>query len=204
MQLREADGRGGLQTFSQDVLKLDISGPNEEHFSIVDVPGIFRVATEGVTTDSDKRMVRSMVEGYMSNPRCVILAVIPANVDVATQEILTLAKQHDPKGRRTIGVLTKPDLVDQGAEKAVMDLVNGSKHKLNLGWSIVRNLAQNQLLTHASERANLEEDFFRSTDPWKLLHKDRVGVASLKHRLAEVLASLIRDEFPKVMIRIQR
>ncbi|WPH01631.1 Hypothetical protein R9X50_00448100 [Acrodontium crateriforme] len=204
MKLKNSDGEGGSETFSQNVLKLDVSGPDQEHFSIVDVPGIFRVATEGITTDADKDMVREMVQSYMRNQRSVMLAVIPANVDVATQEILTLAKEHDPDGRRTIGVLTKPDLVDQGAEQGVMDLVNGLKHKLRLGWSIVRNLSQNQLQSQAAQRAALEEKFFANTEPWNRLHRDRVGILSLKSRLAEILASLIRHEFPKVKLEINK
>jgi hypothetical protein len=51
-----------------------------------------------------------MVKRYMDNPRSIMLAVVPANVDLATQEILELARESDPHGDRTLGVLTKPDL----------------------------------------------------------------------------------------------
>jgi hypothetical protein len=74
------------------------------------LPGIFKNVTPGVTTKDDMELVRSMVLGYMENPRSVMLTVIPANVDVATQEILQLAADVDPEGKRTLGVLTKPDL----------------------------------------------------------------------------------------------
>lgn len=112
-------------TFSDDVLKIEICGPKQQHLSVIDVPGIFRNTTEGMTTDSDIEVVRNMVNYYMNNPRSVILAVVPANVDVATQEILKLAQKCDTKGERTLGVLTKPDLVDRGAENRVVDLVEG-------------------------------------------------------------------------------
>ena len=79
-----------------------------------------------------------MVQRYMENPRSVILAVIPANIDIATQEILTMAEGADDDGHRTLGVLTKADLVDSGAEEPVMDLIEGKRHKLALGWCIVR------------------------------------------------------------------
>ena len=59
----------------------------------------------------------------MRNPRSVILAVIPANVDIATQEILEMAEELDVKGERTLGVLTKPDLVDKGAEPPVIAII---------------------------------------------------------------------------------
>ena len=112
-------------TFSDDVLKIEICSPRQHHLSVIDVPGIFRNTMEGITTDSDIEVVRNMVNRYMKNPRSVILAVIPANVDVATQEILKMAQKCDSKGERTLGVLTKPDLVDRGAEHRVVDLMKG-------------------------------------------------------------------------------
>lgn len=114
-------------TFSDDVLKIEICGPKQQHLSVIDVPGIFRNTTEGMTTDSDIEIVRNMVNQYMRNPRSIILAVIPANVDIATQEILKMAEKCDKKGARTLGVLTKPDLVDKGAENRIVDLVEGMR-----------------------------------------------------------------------------
>lgn len=69
----------------------------------------------------------------MRNPRSVILAVVPANVDIATQEILEMAEELHIRGERTLGVLTKPDLVDKGAEPAVVAIIEGRSHALNLG-----------------------------------------------------------------------
>ncbi len=126
MGLTESDASDhGADTFFDDVLKIEICGPNQQHLSVIDVPGIFRNPTEGVTTDADIDVVRNMVNHYMKNPRSIILAVVPANVDIATQEILKMAGKFDREGQRTLGVLTKPDLVDRGAENRVVDLVEG-------------------------------------------------------------------------------
>ncbi len=76
-----SDESGVKSTFSDDVLRLEISGPNEDHLSVIDVPGIFKRTTSGVTTKSDMEMVEGMVHNYMKNPRCVMLAVVPANVN---------------------------------------------------------------------------------------------------------------------------
>ena len=189
---------GSNGTFSEDVLKLEISGPTQEHLSVVDVPGIFRKTTEGVTTTADKNMVQAMVRNYMENPRSVMLTVIPANVDIATQEILTMAEEVDPNGRRTLGVLTKPDLVDKGAEVSVLELIQGKKHKLNLGWCLVRNPGQQQLLDKDMNRNEIEKAFFNKVVPWSSLDKERVGISALRMRLQEILADHIRREFPKV------
>lgn len=185
------------KTFSDDVLKIEICGPDQEHLSVIDVPGIFKKTTEGLTTKSDIRMVRKMVSTYMENPRAVILAVIPANVDIATQEILEMAAECDTEGERTLGVLTKPDLVDAGGEQHVLDLIEGKSHKLNLGWCIVRNRGQRELLESSSNRHAVERYFFMNQNPWAKVEKDRVGVEALRRRLTEILAAIVRREFGK-------
>lgn len=185
------------ETFSENVLRLEISGPDEDHLSVIDVPGIFKNTTPGVTTKSDIEMVRRMVKGYMQNPRSVTLTVVPANVDIATQEIIEMAKEEDPEGQRTLGVLTKPDLVDKGAEQAVVDLINGMKQGYTVQWSVVRNPGQKDLQSQSTDR-QLEDNFFRDTTPWNTIEKDRVGIEGLRTRLQEVITDHTRREFPKV------
>lgn len=197
MGLKEKDPDNSA-TFSEDILKVEVCGPECQHFSVIDVPGIFQAATMGVTTLDDVAMVKSMVRKHMDNPRSVMLVVIPANVDTATQEILTMAAETDPEGHRTLGVLTKPDLVDPGAEADVIKLVQGERHPLKLGWCMVRNLGQKQLSDMSINRSAIETAFFRDNAPWTKLDKDRVGVDALRSRLQEVLASNIRREFSKV------
>ena len=194
----QSDLSGPQRTFSDDVLRLEVCGPMQEHLSIIDVPGIFKKTTQGVTTKSDMDMVRGMVHTYMQNPRSVMLVVIPANVDIATQEILEMAEEVDPDGLRTLGVLTKPDLVDKGAELAVVDLIEGNKHKLSLGWHMVRNPGQLQISDPSTDRHSIEEAFFKRVDPWNTLEKDRVGIQALRTRLQGILADHTRREFPKV------
>jgi hypothetical protein len=185
-------------TFSNDVLRLEISGPEQEHLSVIDVPGIFKSTTEGVTTKADIQLMRNMVKGYMDNPQSVMLAVVPASVDLATQEILELAAEADVHGDRTLGMLTKPDLVDRGAESGVVDLVEGRARQMKLGWHIIRNLGQKDLQDMSMDRGDLEAAFFRSLTPWSSIEKEKVGIDSLRLRIKEVLSSLVKKEFPKV------
>ena len=189
-------GKGPI--FSRDVLRLEICGPFQEHLSVVDVPGIFKNVTPGVTTKEDIALVRNMVLGYMDNPRSVMLTVIPANVDVATQEIPQIAADVDPDGGRTLGVLTKPDLVDEGAEPRVIDLLEGRTHPLRLGWNIVRNPGQKEMSNPSLDRQRNEINFFNTEHLWNKVAKERVGIESLRHRLQDILSQLVRQEFPKV------
>lgn len=184
--------------FSEDVLRLEIRGPDEDHLSVIDVPGIFRNTTGGSVTEADMSMVLDMVCEYMKNSRSAILMVIPANVDMATQEIETLAKKYDRGQRRTLGVLTKPDLVDPGAESAIIDLVEDQSRAMHLGWHLLRNPGQKQLGDNSFERDTAETTFFRENLPWSSIDKDKVGIHSLRRRLREVLSDLVRREFPRV------
>ena len=88
---RHGDSTKPKKTFSKDVLKIVISGPDRENLSIFDIPGIFRNLTAGKTTESDIELVKGMVKSYIKDERTIILAVVPANVDIATQEILTVS-----------------------------------------------------------------------------------------------------------------
>lgn len=193
----------GQMTFSNDVLKIELCGPHRENLSIIDIPGIFRTPTPGVTTEADMLLVESMVRDYIRDERTVILAVLPAPTDIATQSILTMAKEADPDGLRTLGVLTKPDLVDKGAEQNVIGLVLGRHHPLRLGYCIVRNRGQAELSTGSSKRSAVESDFFNQV-PWSTLDKDRVGVSALKERLQELLVEITRREFPKLKSQIDQ
>ena len=107
-------------TFSEHLLSIELCGPDKQNLSIIDIPGIFRTPTEGVTTEDDMALVRRIMNRHIRDERTIILAVIPSNTDIATQEILSIAKEVDPNGHRTLGVLTKPDLIDEGGEENVL------------------------------------------------------------------------------------
>lgn len=109
-----------------------------------------------------------------------------------------MAEEVDPDGYRTLRVLTKPDLVDEGAESPVVDLIKGQRHKRTLGWCMVRNPGQKQLENSSVNRGEIEKAFFRDSAPWNTLEKNRVGIASLRLRLQEILDSNIRCKFPKM------
>ena len=190
----------GKKTFSEDVMKIEIDGPTEQHLSVIDIPGIFKKTAPGITTIADIEMIRNMNLSFMSNERSVILAVIPANVDIATQEILEMAATCDSAGNRTLGVFTKPDLIDKGAEGSVLNILQGTTHNLNLGWCIVRNPGQKDLDNPAHDRQSMEKLFFQTQDPWKKVDKEKAGVEALKLRLVDVLGEMVTREFPAVSV----
>ncbi|KAI9803497.1 MAG: hypothetical protein M1825_001840 [Sarcosagium campestre] len=137
-------------------------------------------------------------------PLTGVRAVVPANVDIATQEIIQMAEDADPHGQRTLGVLTKPDLVDKGAEDKVLELVTNTKGKgrFELGYTIVCNRSQSDLSITFDERNTKEVAFF-TRDPWSSIPKERAGIKALKYRLNNLLVDVTRRSFQGVAVDIR-
>ncbi|PKS07314.1 hypothetical protein jhhlp_005916 [Lomentospora prolificans] len=177
--------------FTDDVLKIEICSPEEDYLTIIDVPGIFR-NPQGITTRNDMAMVRKMVENYVKDRRTIILAVLPSNVDIATQEILSLAEDYDPKGERTLGVLTKPDTITERSGKNVIcNLVLGKKKPLTLGYYVVRNRGADE----DTSISLAQRELMFNEAPWNTLPKERVGISALKSQLTQLLSEITKREY---------
>ncbi|KAJ4414653.1 hypothetical protein N0V85_003047 [Neurospora sp. IMI 360204] len=200
MKIKTDKNPEGEKTFSRDILKIEKCGPTEDYLTVIDVPGIFRLTSKGQTTESDRNLVRDMVTGFIKDKRTIILAVLPANVDVMTQEILALAEQYDPDGERTLGVLTKPDLViERSAKEAVCNLVAGRKKALNLGYYLVKNRGgdDDDNSEDDSGLRRKERDLFQQS-PWCNLPQERVGVTALRERLQDLLGEITDKAYPEL------
>ncbi|KAI1386313.1 P-loop containing nucleoside triphosphate hydrolase protein [Hypoxylon trugodes] len=194
-----------LPTFSEHILKIEKLGPNEQHFTVIDVPGIFRKKTEGVTTDADIELVRAMVKKYMKDTRTIILAIMPSNVDPATQEILNLAKEADASMQRTMAVLTKPDLaIERTTQQIAIDHVTGTRSDLDLGYYIVKNRGPDDGDMTLEQGKEAERRFFAQA-PWSILKSTgRAGIDNLSKRVRDLLVDLIKREFPKLKAEVAK
>ncbi|MBA0689774.1 hypothetical protein Goari_007488, partial [Gossypium aridum] len=81
-----------------------------------------------------------MVRSYIEKPNCIILAISPANQDLATSDAIKISREVDPAGERTIGVLTKIDLMDKGTD--AVDILEGKSYRLKFPWIGVVNRSQ--------------------------------------------------------------
>ena len=188
-------------TFSNDIFHLEICGPNKDHLSVIDVPRIFKNTTPGLISKTDIQLVHDMVLGYMRNPQSIMLTVIPANVDIMTQEIIELARGLNPNGQQTLDVLIKPDLVDESAEQKVLDLLHDEDLILKHGWFLVCNLGQHELQEGGID-CNTAEDEFGRKEPWNSIPPDCFGINSLRLRLQEAVIDNARKSFSQVCLEI--
>lgn len=100
-------------------IRLRIVSPSVLTMTLVDLPGLTRVPVGDQPADIEKQ-VRRLILKYISAPQCIILAVSPSNQDLASSDALELARSVDPDGLRTVGVLTKLDIMDRGTNAVRM------------------------------------------------------------------------------------
>lgn len=181
----------------KNYILIELVTPTAPELTIIDLPGIVRTVTDGQSEDIITT-VDNMLEHFLKNPRTCILAVIPANIDIATSEILQRAKKVDPSGSRTIGVLTKPDLVDKGGEGEVLEVLRNVRLPLQNGYFMLKNRSQEELNGKISlEKAREIEKAFFSNSPYSE-QRSKLGIEALQSALTELLVSRIQLALPEI------
>ncbi|KAI1329705.1 dynamin family protein [Xylariaceae sp. FL0255] len=192
------------KSFSNDLLRIEISGPHHPHLTIVDLPGLIHSATKQQTAE-DIKIVQGVVKSYMMQPRSIILAVVSAKNDIGNQIVLELVHACDPEGKRTIGVITKPDTLVPGSmsESKFVSLAENKEFELNLGWHVLKNLDSETVAgSSLLKLRNDEEEKFFSEGIWQTLPSSMLGVKQIRKRLSEVLLKQIATELPSLIREI--
>jgi dynamin 1-like protein len=193
---------GGSRRVSTRPINLQIFSPNVLNLTVVDLPGLTKVAVEGQDM-SIVEDIKNMVTDVVRRPFSLILAVTPANQDLATSDALLLARQVDPAGDRTIGVITKLDLMDRGTD--AREALQNRVYPLKLGYIGVVNRSQSDLnrrLPLAAARKKEREFFEDKTCPYSDF-ADRCGSAYLVSTLNSLLMQHIRQSMPLLRQRVQ-
>ena len=194
------------QAFAKDVLSITIEGPTRAHLTLVDLPGLIQTQSRGVTAE-DIKVVREITDHYVSQPRTIILAVISAAYDLPCQGILqkVLSQNVDPQGKRTLGVITKPDRLapGSGAESAYLELASNKDIFLHLGWHVLKNRAFDEGSASFEKRNLLEAEFF-STSNFSSLDEAHLGITNLRKRLSDLLFDHTKRELPKLHSELEK
>ncbi|KAG6306898.1 hypothetical protein E4U45_006164 [Claviceps purpurea] len=200
---KEAMGLSETKVFSSDVLRVELCGPTQPHLTMVDLPGLFRAGNRDQSVD-DAETVRNLVLGYVRSPRSIILAVVSAKSDFALQEITQMAREVDPEGNRTLGLITKPDALDVGSdsEASYVKLAQNNDVVFRLGWHALKNRDFKMRDASSAERDAAEARFF-SSGIWATLDPSNLGVGTLKPRLSDVLKNQILQQLPDLLHDVQ-
>uniref|UniRef100_A0A7N8WVE7 Dynamin-1-like protein n=1 Tax=Mastacembelus armatus TaxID=205130 RepID=A0A7N8WVE7_9TELE len=195
---------GDNKGISPEPIYLKIFSPNVLNLTLVDLPGITKVPV-GDQPEDIEAQVQEMILSFISNPNSLILAVSPANSDLATSDALKLAREVDPDGRRTLLVISKLDLMDAGTD--ALEVLLGRVIPVRLGiigvvnsWHVV-NLSQHDINTQKSL-----EDSVRDEQAFLQRHypslASRAGSRYLAKTLSKLLMHHIRECLPDLKTRV--
>ncbi|GJJ07887.1 hypothetical protein Clacol_002093 [Clathrus columnatus] len=207
------EGNGQLTksslNFSNNIVCLEIKGPDVTDLSFCDLPGLIASVADG-GRDEDVDEVQELVASYIQKESCIILLTVTCEVDFETQGAYRLARKYDPEGVRTIGVLTKPDRIPEGKldHARWLRLIGNENSPLVNGWYCVKQLSSVQLDGRYTfeESRRICENFFKETHPWNTLDafsQKRLGTKAVTLKLNEFLMDVITKRIPEIMEEIE-
>jgi dynamin 1-like protein len=195
----------GMNISSQPII-LKIYSPYVPNLSLIDLPGLTMVAQTDKGQPLDiKDKIEKMVSSFIEQERTIILAVMQSRSDLETELGLNLIKKHDNNGQRTIGVLTKPDLMSTGEHVGKYLANNISKNlMLTYGYYVVRNRSNREMKEmNILEGIDMEKKYFNfNTEYNKSVYKERTGTLNLTNDLSKILITSITEIIPSVMTEI--
>ncbi|KAM4851248.1 dynamin-1 isoform 2-T2 [Urocitellus parryii] len=182
-------------------INLRVYSPHVLNLTLVDLPGMTKVPVGDQPADIEFQ-IRDMLMQFVTKENCLILAVSPANSDLANSDALKVAKEVDPQGQRTIGVITKLDLMDEGTD--ARDVLENKLLPLRRGYIGVVNRSQKDIDGKKDITAALaaERKFFLSHPSYRHL-ADRMGTPYLQKVLNQQLTNHIRDTLPGLRNKLQ-
>ncbi|KAF5354814.1 hypothetical protein D9756_005633 [Leucocoprinus leucothites] len=195
-------------SFSHNCVSLQISGPDVADLSFCDLPGLIASVGRGGNVD-DIKLVEGLVTSYIKKPSCIILLTVACETDFENQGAHQIAKAWDPEGKRTIGVLTKPDRIPVGEEPEWLRFIKNEKEPLANNWYCVKqpssnDLKQNWTWQQAREK---ERHFFSATAPWcelEGMYQKFLRTSNLVDRLSSVLSDLIAKRLPEIQDELEK
>uniref|UniRef100_T1PLC0 Dynamin n=1 Tax=Musca domestica TaxID=7370 RepID=T1PLC0_MUSDO len=193
---------GSNKGISNIPINLRVYSPHVLNLTLIDLPGLTKVAIGDQPVDIEQQ-IRNMILQFIRKETCLILAVTPANTDLANSDALKLAKEVDPQGIRTIGVITKLDLMDEGTD--ARDILENKLLPLRRGYIGVVNRSQKDIEGRKDIHAALaaERKFFLSHPSYRHI-ADRLGTPYLQRVLNQQLTNHIRDTLPGLRDKLQK
>lgn len=181
-------------------ISLKVHSPHVLDLTLVDLPGVTKVPVGDQPAEIEK-LTKDLVFQYISNPNSIILAITPANQDIVNSESLDLARKVDPQGKRTLGVLTKLDLMDSGTD--AVDVLSGQTYPLKLGFIGIVNRSQSDVIQKKSLEASIaaEHEFFNTHPSYRSM-ASKLGTEYLSKTLNQILMQHIRARLPDLRARI--
>ena len=199
---------GNNSNISDIPIHLKIYSKDIPNLTLIDLPGLTMVACTDRGQPKDiKDKIRALVGKYIKSESTIILAVMPARTDIEADIALELIKQYDPNGDRTVGVLTKVDLMNDNTD--IIDYLKNNVSKdlqLNYGYYAVRNRTTSETKTmSAIEGFRVEKEYFKKHPTYgQLLDDSRLGIPNMTTSISNILVNKIKESLPFVLGQINQ
>ncbi|KAF9579100.1 hypothetical protein BGW38_004789 [Lunasporangiospora selenospora] len=180
---------------SEKVLEITISGPALAPLTVIDLPGYINTTLDG----QDKSIIKTIHDintKYIKDNRTIILAVVPANVDLNNMYVLGEAERYDPHHWRTVPIVTKPDTVEPDLLPSLVDILLNRRKQMKHGYLVMRNSSFKDIEMGWEESKQKEDEFFKSSPLWNQVPEERKGRVNVKNFLGELLYNHIKKELP--------
>ncbi|KAJ4468234.1 P-loop containing nucleoside triphosphate hydrolase protein [Lentinula aciculospora] len=188
------------EAVSNDPIDLRIYSPFVPDLTLIDLPGYVQI-TSLDQPESLKEKIAALCDKYIREPN-IILAVCAADVDLANSPALRASRKVDPLGLRTIGVVTKMDLVppEQGAA-----ILGGNRYPLHLGYVgvVAKAVGKGKMERTSDVVKRRENDFFGAHKDIYISGSLMVGTDTLRKRLMEVLESSMASSLHGITNAVQ-
>ncbi|CAF1506966.1 unnamed protein product, partial [Rotaria sordida] len=194
---------GNQKNIVHQLIELQIEDPCVRDLTVVDLPGIAHNPVADQPSNIHEQTT-NLIRQYIQPEGSLILCVFPANVDVAVAEALSLARNVDPEGKRTIGVITKTDLApDQDMLIAQLLMNRRDVLRLKLGFVAVRNRSSDEKISLPDARNREKEFFSQHPAASAVVQKKCLGIDALISCLATLYSQRVKETFPKMRHEIE-
>ena len=164
--------------------------------TLVDLPGLVKVPLKGQPDNIDSQ-IKKIVLDFISNSNSIILAITPSNVDISNSDSLKIAREVDPYFTRTLGVISKVDLVENYLE--FVNIIKNNVYPLKYGYIgvICRTTKENLNNKSLDNQIKDEEDIYKEINEYSEI-LNNLGIKNLTNKLKDLLTEKIKLSIPTI------
>ena len=164
--------------------------------TLVDLPGLVKVPLKGQPENIDNQ-IKKIVLDFISNSNSIILAITPSNIDISNSDSLKIAREVDPYFTRTLGVISKVDLVEN--YKEFVNIIKNNVYPLKYGYIGVTCRTSKENLNNKSldNQIQDEEEIYKEIDDYNDI-LNNLGIKNLTIKLKDLLTEKIKLSIPTI------
>ena len=193
---------GNEKNISYKEIVIRITSPDVPNLTLVDLPGLVMVAcTDQGQPENIKEQIKDLIKHYINQSNTIIMGILPARCDIEVDSAMELIKNYDTTGERTIGILTKIDLMNTNTD--ISDyLTNNISNDLKLAYGYFAIKNKNNNTISYKEHNSIENEFFNNHSVYNTMDKSHMGITNLSIYLSNILLKKIESLMPDIKSKL--